>query len=187
MSPRPPSAAIVPRIATARLLLREPRVDDLDAYAANAADPIASKFLSGVMDRRAAWRALGSMAGQWLLTGAGWWAVELTATGELVGTVGAFFRETQLGRGRDADLELGWTIIRAHWRKGYATEAARAALAHGLAAHDVRRAIAHVDPANAASVGVARAIGMKLDGEADFYGDTAIRYAIPRERVVPAR
>ena len=33
-----------------------------------------------------------SRAGLWLLNGAGWWSMENRQTGQLVGSVGAFFR-----------------------------------------------------------------------------------------------
>lgn len=170
----------IPRLTTERLLLRELRSNDFDAYATFAADPRAMEFMSGVLDRRNAWRAFSSMTGAWNLTGAGWWAVELATTGELVGMVGGFFRETEFDRGAEAVLELGWTIFPAFWRRGYASEAAKAALACSFDRHPVRRVVAVVDPGNVASIGVCKSIGMTLDGEIDFYGEPAIRYAIDR-------
>lgn len=176
------SDAIVPRITTERLLLRELRLGDFDRYAANLADPLATRFTSGVVDRRGAWRIFTALSGTWILNGAGWWAVEIRGTGDFIGTVGAFFREPGTALGTEADLELGWTLFPAFWRRGFATEAARAALAHGFTHHDVRRAIAHIDPANAASIGVSKAIGMTLEGEVDFYGLPTVRYTVTRRR-----
>lgn len=170
----------IERLTTPRLLLRELQRSDFDAYAAHMADPTATAYMAGVIDRRRAWTLFGALSGGWVVTGAGWWAVELRATGELIGTVGAFFRETSIALGPDADLELGWNLFKPHWRKGYGTEAARAALAHGFARHPVRRAIAHIDTDNIGSIGVAKAIGMSSEGEVDFYGETLARYAIAR-------
>lgn len=124
------------------------------------------------------------MAGGWLLNRAGWWAIELRETRAMVGVVGAFFRETSLPVSPDSDLELGWSVFRAHWRKGIASEAARAALLHGLSAHPARRAIAHVASANAASVGVTRALGMQRLGPTDFYGEPVELFAVDRAAVV---
>jgi hypothetical protein len=69
-----PFAACVPRLSTARLLLREPRLGDFDAFAANGADPVACAA-SGVpvRDRREAWRSFHSAAGHWLVHGIGGW------------------------------------------------------------------------------------------------------------------
>jgi RimJ/RimL family protein N-acetyltransferase len=85
---------IVPHVATARLLLREFRRTDFDGYAAALADPIAAQVGGVAVDRRLAWRSFATGIGTWVLEGAGWWGVELVETGAMIGTVGAFFRET---------------------------------------------------------------------------------------------
>lgn len=170
-----PARFSIPRIRTRRLLLREFRKSDFDDYAANLADPVATEHLSGVVDRRTAWRMFGAGAGFWVLNGGGWWGVELRETGRLVGTVGAFFREHA-----PDELEIGWTVYRQFWRQGFATEAAAAALAYGFEAHDVKRAIALISPKNLASIGVSRAIGMQFDSEVDFYGERIGCYAKSR-------
>ncbi len=172
--PRAVAPPVVPRIETERLVLREFRVSDLDEYAAHFADPIAMTHLGGVVDRRAAWRMLAAGSGFWMLTGGGWLGMELRETGRLVGTVGAFFRECS------PELELGWTVYRTHWGKGFATEAARAALAFAFDAHAVDHAIAHVDAANVASIRVTEKLGMRYDGEGELYGLKSGRYVAPR-------
>jgi len=174
----PPIA--IPRLTTERLLLRELRLDDFEEYARLIGDPDVTRYASGTTDRRNAWRLFTSCTGAWMLTGAGYWAIEERATGTFAGTVGAFFRETSLPLGPETPLELGWTISPLFRRRGYATEAARAALTYGMVRHDVPRAIAQMDPANIGSVKVAVAIGMSFDGEADFYGALDVRYAIAR-------
>jgi RimJ/RimL family protein N-acetyltransferase len=151
------------------------RRDDFDDYAANLADPIAAEHLGGVSDRRTAWRTFGAGQGFWLLQGAGWWGIELKGTGKLVGTVGAFIRETS-----PEEIELGWTLYRAYWRNGYATEAAAAALAFALDRHKTNRVIAHINAANTASIRVSEKIGMKYDGEVPFYDVVCSRYVYPR-------
>jgi len=115
----------VPYLQTERLLLREYRREDFGAFAAHLADPVSSAHL-GPADCHAAWRIFCSQAGLLLIHGAGWWAVEEKATGRLVGTMGAFFREdcTVLG--------LGWNTYRACWGRGFANEAAAAALHHAF-------------------------------------------------------
>ncbi len=59
------------------------------------------------------------------------------------------------------EIELGYTLARSYWGHGYATEAAGACLAAGLAQMAVDRIIAVVDTANEAWVRVALRIGMK--------------------------
>ncbi|CAN5794176.1 hypothetical protein BH11MYX4_BH11MYX4_07650 [soil metagenome] len=169
-----PLTVSIPRISTDRLLLRELRRADFDRFAENSADPEATTFLSGVSDRRSAWRVYLSATGAWVLDGKGWWAIELRATGEMVGTVGVFVRETA------PDHEIGWTVFREHWRKGYAAEAARAALEHAVVHYGAKRVIAFIDPRNVASIGVAEKLGMTYDGVTDFYGEPTSRYAVER-------
>jgi RimJ/RimL family protein N-acetyltransferase len=170
----------IPRLTTSRLQLRELRVEDFDAYAADVADPVAMTHTLGAVDRRTAWRLFASLSGLWALTGAGWWAVENRDTDTFVGIVGGFFRETALPVGPDTDLELGWSILRPFWRQGFAKETARAALAWGFQQHGVARAVAHIAPANLASIAVAEAVGMTCEGDVDFYGEKIRRYAVRR-------
>ncbi|MDB4933354.1 MAG: family N-acetyltransferase [Labilithrix sp.] len=162
----------VPRIATERLLLREFRMSDFDVYAANLADPIATEHLSsGVSDRRTAWRMFASGTGAWMLQGAGWWAIELRETGAFAGTVGAFYRDGF------TDLEVSWTVVRAFWRRGIATEAARAALAYAVEKHAAPRAIALIDAANVASIRVSANLGMRYETNVSLHGQEVGQYA----------
>lgn len=173
-------AVVVARIPTERLLLRELRLTDFETYAMHCTDPQANQFIGGPIDRRRAWSVFASLTGAWMIGGAGWWAVEARDTGELMGTVGAFYRETSLPLGPHVDIELGWSLFRPYWRSGYGTEAARAALRFAFEHHRAGRAIAHIAAANLASASVAKAIGMAFDTETDFYGEPVLRYACER-------
>lgn len=169
-----------PRLDTERLLLRELRPDDFEGYFAHMSDGDLRKYCGGALNRREAWRMFLVSAGSWLVTRSGWWLAEERATGAVVGMVGAFFRETSLGRGRDADLELGWSTYREAWNRKLAREAATAALAWAIEAHDPKRVIAHIDKANLASIAVARALGMQHSGTVDFYGEPSELFVIDR-------
>lgn len=169
------AVASIPRITTARLLLRELQMLDFEAYAANQADPQAATFFGGVADRRAAWRSFAAQTGSWLLNGGGWWAIEERETGLVVGTVGAFRRETA-----EARVELGWSLYPAHWRRGIATEAAAAALRYALETQRSPQVIAHIAARNVASVAVSRRLGMTYDTDVELYGDLIGRYVFTR-------
>jgi len=163
----------IPRLRTKRLLLREYRMEDFDAFAANLADPLAAGF-TGVHDRRTAWRIFGCNTGSWLLRGAGWWALEEHASGALVGQVGAFFRETS------PEIEIGWMLIRAHWGRGLATEAVLAVVGHAFDVREEPRVTALIDPANAASLRVAGRVGFAFEEEAELFDKPMGRYAMAR-------
>lgn len=166
----------IPRITTQRLLLRESRRCDFEAFAKDTADPLARAHI-GAHDRRTAWRILNASVGAWVIDGAGWWMVELIATGAPLGLVGAFYREGVTAEPR-GELELSWTIFKPYWGQGFATEAARAALAFGFETLGEQRAVAYIDPANQASVRVGEHLGMTHRGVAELYGQTVGRYVV---------
>jgi RimJ/RimL family protein N-acetyltransferase len=167
--------ASVPLLQTPRLTLREYRLEDFDTFAQHLGDPESAAHI-GLADRPTAWRIFCSHAGLWLLHGAGWWAVELRQTRQLVGNVGAFFREAS------SVMEIGWSTYRAFWRQGFASEAAASALAHVL---DVRRepkVTALIAPGNEPSLRVARRLGLTYETEVEHFGKTVGSYALERER-----
>lgn len=84
-------------------------------------------------------------------------AVVLRDDGRLIGHVGFwkwFGQQT---------YEIGWAIAPAHQGSGYATEAARATLAHGFETLGLHRVIATCNPENAASVRVMEKLGMRRE------------------------
>lgn len=85
----------------------------------------------------------------------GIWAIERRTDGVVVGTV----LLVTLPNDEHGEVEIGWHLHPDSWGSGYATEAARAALAHGFAAGLPEIiAVAHVG--NAASTAVMRRLGM---------------------------
>jgi RimJ/RimL family protein N-acetyltransferase len=145
--------------------LREPRLEDFGAFAADAADPIAHAHIA-VSDARDTWRRFLAMAGHWPVLGMGWWVVEERDLAVPIGAVGVFRREA------NPQIEIGWAIHRAYWKRGYASEAARAALDFATGTLGARRVIAHIAKDNEASIRVATKLGMRREGEVDFYGET---------------
>lgn len=165
----------IPRLVTPRLVLRAFRREDFPIYAANSADPEAMAFIGGAVDQRQAWRSFVVGIGGWMLTGSGWLAITLPAEDRMIGTVGAFRRENA-----PDVVEIGWSVSRDHWRKGYAGEAAKAMVDFAFEEMKEKRLIAYIDAANAGSVGVAKGLGMVREGEASFYGEPIDLYSITR-------
>ena len=163
---------MIPELQTPRLRLRGWRNEDLDAYAPMCADAEVMRYIgTGVTQTRAeAWRSMASFLGHWQLRGYGMWAVERRDTRELVGRVGFINPEGWPG------FELGWLLGRAHWGRGYAIEAARAALAWEQDALGKDRVISLIRPGNERSVKVALGLGSKLAGETELMGAKALVY-----------
>ncbi len=145
---------MIPRLETERLILRECRPQDFDAFAAFMADPDVVRYLHGEpMARADAWRAFAAGLGHWNLRGYGAWAVERKSDGAFMGRVGLINPE-----GWPA-LEVGWTLGKLYWGQGYATEAARASMRYGFLTQSVDRLISCIDPGNKASQAVALRLG----------------------------
>lgn len=153
----------IPRLQTERLTLREYRRDDFALFADHFGDPESAAHLA-LVDRQTAWRIFSSQAGLWLLHGAGWWAVESRQTGQLVGNVGAFFRETS-----DV-MELGWNTYRAFWSQGFASEAAEAAMKYALEVRREPRVRALIAPDNESSLRVAQRLGLNYEAQTEIHG-----------------
>jgi RimJ/RimL family protein N-acetyltransferase len=146
------------QIETSRLVLRVPRLADLDAFAAMMADQETARFIGGVASRELTWRALMTMIGAWHATGVSMFSVVEKATGRWVGRLGPWMPESWPG------AEVGWGIVRECWGLGYATEGATAAMDFAfdrLAWTDIIHSIA---PDNVASQRVAVRLGSRNRG-----------------------
>jgi RimJ/RimL family protein N-acetyltransferase len=146
----------IPTLGTERLILRAPRLEDFEAYAATFASP-RSGYTADEPSRRNAWYSFAADVASWITHGFGTWSVDLRGGGH-VGTLGvnrfAHYPEP----------ELGWMLHDGHEGRGYATEAGRAALA--WARGRVGSLVSYVAPGNARSVALAERLGARLDAAA---------------------
>lgn len=163
-------------LQTERLTLRMLHESDLDAYAEMCGDAEVMRYIGDgkPMDRGLAWRNLAMMLGHWTLRGYGLWAAEERSSGVLVGRVG-FWRPEGW-----PDFEIGWMLRRSYWGRGYATEAARAALRYAFTEMGRPHVISLIHPDNAASVRVAERVGERPAGTVELLGKPALMYRITR-------
>ena len=170
-------------LRTDRLVLRMFREEDFGQYAAMVGDPEVARYLGDgrPLARADAWRQMAMILGHWRLRGYGMWAAEEAATGRLAGRIGFFNPEGWPG------FELGWTLGREFWGRGYATEGARRALEYGFGELGRDRVISLIRPGNVASVRVAERLGERPEGSVELLGSPALVYAIRREDWEAAR
>ena len=86
-------------------------------------------------------------------------AVTLRDGGALIGNAGIRRKDAN-----EFEADIGYEISHEHWGKGYATEAARALVAHGFETMGLHRISAMCNAENAASVRVLERIGMRQEG-----------------------
>lgn len=149
-----------PVLETERLILRPPAAEDFDAWAEFAADPASTEFLGGAQPRALAWRQFAAMAGAWALYGFGMFSLLEKGTGRWLGRIGPWRPDGWPGN------EVGWGVARAAEGRGYAFEAAQAAMDWAFDALGWDTVIHCIDPANRRSEALARRLGARLQGRA---------------------
>ncbi len=104
--------------------------------------------------------------------GFAFWAVCEVESLVLIGDAGLEITEN--------GVELGYTLSRAWWGKGLATEAARLCIDAAFGPLDLPRLTATADPDNPASARVLTKLGFSPDGEVLAYGRTHHRFILER-------
>lgn len=180
------------RFETGRLLLRVPRREDFDGYADMLADEEAARHIGGHLPRAYAWRKFPQQPGAWLVQGFGLFSVIDRASGEWLGQAGPWQPVGWPGN------EIAWSFRRDVWGRGYATEAAAAAMDWAFGTLGWDDVIHCIDPANAASQRVAQRLGSVKQGavrmpppygesNAEVWGQTRAQRRQNRGRVRQSR
>ncbi|MGH8028957.1 MAG: GNAT family N-acetyltransferase [Arenimonas sp.] len=146
------------QLETERLWLRPTAAADFEAWAAVMADAESARYVGGVQGRHAAWRGFLAMAGAWQIQGFGMFSLIEKASGRWVGRVGPWYPEQWPG------TEVGWTLAREAWGRGYAFEAAVAAMDFAFDTLGWSETIHSIDPANVASQRLALRLGSSRRG-----------------------
>jgi len=153
-------------LRTERLVLRGRRDADLDPFAALNADAETMRYFPAPLSRAES-DALADRARRHVETeGWGLWAVEAPGTADFVGFVG--LARPSFDEHFTPAVEVGWRLAREHWGKGYATEAARAAVGYGFAELGLDEIVSFTSRLNEPSIRVMERIGMSRDPADDF-------------------
>jgi [ribosomal protein S5]-alanine N-acetyltransferase len=159
-------------IITERLELRAFEPADLHALHAVYGDPEVTRWMPPYPTIEHTRRALEKHVAAGRTGGAALWAVVERSSGELIGDAGLAALN-----GVGPEVELGYTLGRRWWGRGYATEAARACLAEAFGPLGLKRVVAVVRPENAASIHVLEKLGMTCEGTRFAYGAEHLLYA----------
>jgi RimJ/RimL family protein N-acetyltransferase len=145
---------------TSRLQIRELTVDDAEFVLALVNEPsflthIGDKGVHSLDDAR---RFI--LDGPWKRNqkpGCGQFAVELKTDGTPIGVCGLLYRDS-------LDLtDIGFAFLPAHWRQGFACEAATAVMDYGRSTLGIKRIVALTSKENLASIALLEKLGMKFE------------------------
>jgi len=160
------NAYLIPeQLETERLILRMFCEGDWRSMHAHYSHAAATRYTLGrSLTEGESWRLTATLAGHWLLRGYGPYALEEKATGAMLGTVGLWHPCDFPER------EIKWAIHPQAWGRGLASEAARAVQKMARTAFPACPPISFIHRDNAASIGVAKAVGAYFEDEVDFRG-----------------
>jgi RimJ/RimL family protein N-acetyltransferase len=154
-------------LRTSRLLLRPWRDEDIAAFVEMSADPVVMEYLLPLSERglsAEAWAA--RKRAHWDEHGFGQWVVEIPGEAGFIGVVG--LETVSYEAHFTPAVEVAWRLARTYWGRGYATEAARAALDYGFEQLGLTEIVALTVPANQRSRRVMERLGMTRSPEDDF-------------------
>jgi RimJ/RimL family protein N-acetyltransferase len=145
-------------ISTERLLMRRWRDSDREPFAAMNADPVVRRYFPDLLDRAASDTAIRRMEALFDRQGFGLWALEVAGTGEFIG----FTVLNPMPRGVPGagGMEVGWRLAESAWHRGYATEAATAAVRVAFGGARLAEIWSMTAVTNEPSQAVMRRIGM---------------------------
>lgn len=155
-----------PSIETPRLILRDWRDADIEAWVQMNADPRVTEFFARNYTRELSESLAAAMREQLDAKGYGWWAVEVRGGAPFAGVI--CLQEVPFQASFTPANEIGWRFSVENWGRGYATEGARAALDFAfneLAWHEV---VAFTAASNLRSQRVMERLRMTHDPGDDF-------------------
>ncbi len=150
-------------LSTRRLRLRQWHPDDKEAFTSLNADPRVMEFFPSCLERSASDAMADRLQSLIALRGWGFWAVEVLEGKKFIGFVGLHIPSPELPF--SPCVEIGWRLAFDHWGKGYAPEAARAALQFGFEVLDLHEIVSFTAICNARSRSVMGKLRMREDPE----------------------
>lgn len=151
---------------TERLRLRPWRAEDLEPFAALNADPRVMEHLPKPLDRAESDALAARIRDHFDRHGFGLWAVEVPGEVAFAGFVGLLV--PRFDAHFTPCVEIGWRLAHAQWGRGFATEAARAALGFAFGPLGLGEVVSFTVPANHRSRRVMERIGMTRSPADDF-------------------
>ncbi len=163
---------MIPVVETERLILRGSQPDDFAFYRELRADPEVARYTGGEpLSEEDSWTKYLRSIGHWAVMGFGYWLVEARDSGQAIGEVGFSDFKRVIEPSIKGEPEIGWALTPSVHGKGYASEAALAAVAWGDKNFKAKRMSCIIDPEHAASIRIAEKCGFKKTGVATYHDE----------------
>jgi RimJ/RimL family protein N-acetyltransferase len=153
-----------PELRTDRLLLRRWRDSDRAPFAALNADPVVMEHLPGPMTRARSDEFVDRIEAWFDDNGWGLWAVEVPGVAPFIGFTGLWSAAHVTGD----EMETGWRLSAHAWGRGYAPEAATAALRFAFTVLARPEVVSFTSVGNTNSQRVMQKIGLRRRPDRDF-------------------
>jgi ribosomal-protein-alanine N-acetyltransferase len=155
------------KIITERLILRPFQIDDFTAIHQLLSDPDVMRFsLNGPYCKEKSTEFMTQCIDKSNKKQPSLLAIIDKKSNLMIGSCG-FYAQKILGK---KELELGYRLLKNHWGKGFATEAALAVKNHAFNEMGLTRLISLIEKDNIASIRVAEKNGFKLEKEMLYDG-----------------
>jgi RimJ/RimL family protein N-acetyltransferase len=153
-------------LSGARILLRPWRSSDLVPFAVLNADPVVMEYMPAPLTRAESDAMVDRIERHFEAHGFGLWALEVPGEVPFAGYVGLSVPRFEASF--TPCVEIGWRLARAHWGRGYATEAAAVVLRAAFGPLGLNEVVSFTVPDNFRSRRVMERIGMRHDPTEDF-------------------
>ncbi|MCK7599131.1 GNAT family N-acetyltransferase [Microbulbifer sp. CAU 1566] len=144
---------------TERLLLRQWRDSDREPFSAMNSDPRVMEFFPALLSRAESDAGIDRQIAHIEKYGWGFWALERLEDQQFMGFVG--IKHVTDDMPFAPAVEIGWRLAAPYWGKGYATEAANAALRVGFEQLGLDAIVSFTVPGNFRSRAVMEKLGLQ--------------------------
>ena len=155
-----------PVLETTRLRLRCWRDGDLEPFALLNADSRVMEYFPNVLDREQSDRLAARIRKGLSDREFGLWALEVPGTAQFIRFAGLSVPAFEAHF--TPCVEVGWRLAFDHWGRGYASEAASAALSYAFGSLGLQEIASFTVPANRRSIAVMERLGMTRQPADDF-------------------
>lgn len=163
-------------LETQRLIIKSPALDNFENLYALYSDPEVMQYVGqGVRSREETRKKLAEIIYHFEKHGFSFGDVYKKESGACIGRAGLIYLEMNDSQ---PEIELGYTLHKAYWNKGYATELAKAFIQWGFEHLPVEKLIAVTHPDNKKSRHVLEKTGMHYVGNVRCYNTEVVKYEI---------